>query len=71
MSFISINKRDIFISRNTAYFYLNGIQKYAYDKRSDFQEDIGDGYNVYLPGEKAPIVDIEGTVFGIEICLDH
>jgi hypothetical protein len=70
VSFIE-NGSDILISRNTAYFYLNGIQEYAYDKRSDYQEEIDFGPNAYLHGKKPPIVKIDNITFGIEICLDH
>jgi predicted amidohydrolase len=61
----------LLLSRNTVYFYLNGERRYKYNKRSDYQEVIDQGPNVFIQGLKEPIVRIEGITFGIEICLDH
>jgi hypothetical protein len=62
---------DVYVSRNTALFYLGGKRVYKYHKSSDFNEVKDPGLNVFIHGNTKPIIQIEGITFGIEICFDH
>lgn len=70
---IAFARKDLSLCRNTAFFYLNGTQRYEYHKRGDYNEVPYDYLNnIHIPGLKnPPIIEIGGLVFGIEICLDH
>lgn len=63
--------RATIMARNTAYFYLNGLRVAKYHKRSDYQELLDFAPGAFMQGVRAPIFEICGIRFGVEICLDH
>jgi len=60
-----------YMMSNAAYGFLNGEVVFMYSKQANFNEEVGDTSLIFKPGGRNGVRDIEGTRFGIEICLDH
>jgi predicted amidohydrolase len=70
---LSSSQTPLFITRNTAFFYLNGKLRYKYHKSFDAQELMHQPWHptLFLQGTSPPLCNIAGINLGIEICMDH
>ena len=63
--------RYVFLFKNTAYIFLNGVIEHKYSKQADYFETLGDPGTHFIPGGSSCVKDIKGTRFSFEICRDH